>query len=199
MRIHASSLVAVLGLLLTLAALHSASAQTNTLSSPDWTITATPGTLSQVSGGATTITVVVDTLNTVYNLGVTVTAQDLTITNDQSSGNSFSWSQLNQGDSRQVVFTLTIPTSAVVGNQYNLTVEAQSYSTSPGPFGVRSPLDHPSATSQTSFLLQVVPVPALPTSGGGGASSTPLVVAAVVGVLVVAVFYMSRRGSYSGI
>ena len=116
------------------------------------------------------------------------------ISNSQSSGSSCSWGQLNAEDVRQVDFTIKVPSDAHIGNQYNITIAVSSYGTPAGPFGIRSPLDYPDATSSKSFVIQVAPV----ASSQSTIDFTPIVTAAasIIIVLVIALlivrWYLNR-------
>jgi len=191
-------LVALAALLVVLssdsAAVH---AQATNVSSQDWSISIAWTYPDQPSGSATTITAVVNVFQTVYNLQITVNGQDLKIGNNLGSGNSYSWNQLNQGDTRQILFVVTTPSQAPVGNKYNVTVKAQSYSTPAGAFGLRSPFDAPNDKASTSFLLQVTPVQALSQTARSSidwGSISAVAVAAVI--LVVLLLYVWSRSSW---
>lgn len=162
-------------------------AQSQSLTIKGWTMTVSWTGTDQPAGSATTVTILIHVLQTVYNLQVSVTGQGLSVSNDQGSGGSYGWDQLNQGDVRQIQFVVSTPSQAQVGNQYNATVGAQSYSTPAGPFGWRAPWDSPSSSAATSFLLHVVPVPTLGEQGGGGPDWGLLAVAAAVGFVLVVV------------
>lgn len=169
--------------------------QSSTLSTKGWTISISWTNPNQPSGGATTISMTVNVFETVYNLQISVTGQDLTINSNQGSGNTYSWDQLNQGDSRQVQFIVSTPTQAPVGNKYNVTVAAQSYATPAGAFGLRQPFDSPNNKDSTSFILQVVPVVVIPVQGSSGGIDwgTIGVIGFVVIVLAVLLLYLWSR------
>lgn len=132
-----------------------------------------------------------------YDLQITVTGQDLSISNNLGSGNSYTWGLLNEGDARQIQFLVTTPSEAPVGNRYNVTVQTQSYSTPAGLFGARLPFDSPSDKASTSFLLYVTPVQVIEQQAGGAIDWGPIAAVAVgVSILVVVLLYIWSRNSW---
>lgn len=168
----------------------------SSINAKDWTISTSWSNPDQPSGSATTVTLNVYVSLTAYNLQVTVSGRDLTINNNLGSGNSYSWDQLNEGDTRQIQFVVTTPSQAPVGNRYNVTVQAQSYSTPPGTFGLRSPFDSPADKGSTSFLLQVTPFQVITPQGGSIDWGSISLVAVGVIILAVALLYLWSRSSW---
>jgi hypothetical protein len=170
--------------------------QSGGINSRDWTIALAWTNPNQPSGGGTTVDLIVNVTNTAYDLTITVAGQGITVSNNLGSGDSYSWSQLNQGDTRQIEFTLTTPSQAPVGDRYNVTVLAQSYSTPAGPFGVRSPFDSPNKAS-TSFLLSVTPVQVTNQLQNNSVNWGGLAAASIGGIsLVLAGLYLWSRRSW---
>jgi len=168
----------------------------SSINAKDWTISTSWSNPDQPSGSATTVTLNVYVSQTVYNLQVTVSGQDLTINSNLGSGNSYSWDQLNEGDTRQIQFVVTTPSQAPVGNRYNVTVQAQSYSTPPGTFGLRSPFDSPADKGSTSFLLQVTPFQVITPQGGSIDWGSISLVAVAAIIFAVAALYLWSRSSW---
>jgi hypothetical protein len=125
-----------------------------------------------------------------------VSVLGLSVTNNLGSGNSYEWSQLNQGETQQIQFTVTTPSSAAVGDKYNVTVGAQSYNSAPGPFGARSPLDHPEDHDHKSFILSVVPVPPPTTTNVGTFSSGGLDLGTAA-IIILAVIVLAAIGIWA--
>ncbi|MDE1853237.1 MAG: hypothetical protein KGI38_05770 [Thaumarchaeota archaeon] len=165
-RFGALLLLGTVALLVLVMAPSAASMAGSTITTKDWSVSLSWTNPNQPPGSATTISMNIAVTQTVYNLQIMVSGQDLSISSGSGSGNSYSWDQLNQGDTRQIQFVVTTPSAAPVGNKYNVTVAAQSYATPAGLFGARAPWDSPNDKASTSFLLQVTPLPVLPQSPG---------------------------------
>jgi hypothetical protein len=173
-------------------------AQQQTITSPYWTVDVSYGSLNVTAGQRFPITMTVHIVHTVYDMQISAFGNNLKFDNNQGGGSTISLGQISGGNVRQdVELYVTVPPNAPTGNVYNVTIQAQSYNSPAGPFGLRSPLDGPTVQGM-SMLLRVVPTPPVVVGGGGGGGGIPeysfgLLATSVFTILLVGAYLVARR------